>query len=232
MTQRYDVLGFGLLALAVALFALMGTTDNFFNEQSWLVRWQSLLGSLLGAAGTILAGWFALHGVNRQIAHTQQQLLRSQEAAKIAATIALTQPVHSAGFTLCLVRVAHARSYQGDLVDRIEADRLVEQSVEQLKAALEHFSLREVASDMDSLSRAHFLAVIGRLSTFVTIATSPVTNLSREGLLRQHILLLEGTYPYIAVFSADLGRKFAEDGEMAIASPEASAETGEVNPPG
>ncbi len=231
MTQRYDVLGFGLLALAVALFALTGTTDNFFNEQSWLFKWQSLLGSLLGAAGTILAGWLALHGVNRQIAHTQKQLLRSQEAAKIAATIAFTQPVHSAALTLCLVRIAHARSYQGNIVGRAEADRLVERSIEQLKAALEHFSLREVASDMDSLSRAHFLAVIGRLSTFATIATNPA-NLSREGLLRQHILLLEGTYPYIAVFNADLGRKFAEDGEMAIASPEASAEPGEVNPPG
>jgi uncharacterized membrane protein len=103
MTQRYDVLGFGLLMLAVALFSVTGTSDSLFT---WVDKWQSLVGSLLGAAGTILAGWLALHGVHRQIAHTEDKISQSQQAAKVAAALALSQPVHAAAITLRMLRAA------------------------------------------------------------------------------------------------------------------------------
>jgi len=77
MNQRYDVLGFGLIVLGCAIFAALGTTDALFTEQSWLYKWQSLLGSLLGAAGTILGSRYmvcdarSLTANNRSSDHKQ-----------------------------------------------------------------------------------------------------------------------------------------------------------------
>ena len=82
MIQRYDVLGFGLIAVAVALFSLTGTTDDFFTDKSWLYRYQSLLGSLIAATGTILAGWLAFR---RQVVHAAEVLAKSQTGARLAA---------------------------------------------------------------------------------------------------------------------------------------------------
>jgi hypothetical protein len=175
---------------------------------------RGFIGALIGAVGTVFAGWLALSGVRRQIAHTEQQLLQSQAAAKAAAIMAITQPVHAAGTTLYLLRPALAAV--DDTAVR-EIDQVIERSIAQLANALEHFTLREVARDLDTDSRQLFLGILVRLSSFVTIATTPAGAVSRTDRLRLHIQTLEGTHFYISLFDADLGRKFAEDGEMAIA---------------
>src|SRR5262249_28244110 len=187
----------GLLALAVALLAVTGLTDNLIPE--WLNRWQSLIGSLVGAAGTVFAGWLAFHAVQRQIAHTEPQLGQSQEAAKVAATMALTQPVHAAATTLYVIRLAYAASDAGE-DERTQADRVVERSIGQLARALEHFSLKEIARDLDSNNRALYLGILLRLNSFVTIATNPAADMTRDDRLSLQIRTLEGTHEFIALF--------------------------------
>jgi hypothetical protein len=80
MNQRYDVLGFGLILLAAALFAIAGTADDLFTDKSWLFRWQPLIGSLIAATGTVFAGRLAFR---RQVAHAAEQLVQSQKAARV-----------------------------------------------------------------------------------------------------------------------------------------------------
>jgi hypothetical protein len=151
--------------------------------------------------------------VQRQIAHTERQLRQSQAAARSAAIMAITQPVHAAATILYLLRQTLPAL---DDADVSEIDKVFEESIGQLAVSLEHFSLKDIARDLDSDTRLLYLGIIVRLNSFVTIGTKPVGNLSRTDRFRLHIRTLEGTHEYIALLDADLGRKFAEDGEMSV----------------
>jgi hypothetical protein len=239
MNQRYDVLGFGLIVLGGAILAALGTTDVMFTDQSWLYRYQGLI----GAFGTVFAGWLAFYAVQRQIAHTEEQLLKSQAAAKLAAKLALSQPVLAAGSTLNVIRQASTvtddeiedatRESNKEflmLVGRL--DQMVAGSIAQLAATLEHFSLRDIVKDLDSNSRSDYLMALLQLSSFVTVATKPAAENSRSHWLALHIQALEGVHNHISRFDADLGSQYAEDGGIALANPETRAGDGAINPRG
>src|SRR5262249_22459970 len=68
-------LGFGLMMLAGALFAVTGTNDNLFTDQSWLYRWQALIGALIGASAAIFAGLLAWRAVQHQINADRERML-------------------------------------------------------------------------------------------------------------------------------------------------------------
>jgi len=229
MRQRYDVLGFGLIVLGCAIFAALGTTDVLFTDQSWLYRWQGFIGALIGAVGTVLAGWFALSGVQRQIAHSEVKLSQSQGAARDAALIALTHPVHAGAMTLRALRAAiDPTGYHALMISlgRKDVDATVERCINQLAATLDHFTLRDVARDLDPDSRPLYLMIVLQLSSFVTVATKSSRHLDRETHFKRHIQMLESTHRYVALFDADLGRTFAEDSEMAIAEQTDETPTG------
>jgi hypothetical protein len=97
-----------------------------------------------------------------------------------------------------------------------DADQMVADMIEALAQTLEHFSLREVARDLDSDSRSRYLIVVLDLSTFVTVARKPATNNSRSRRLELQIKGLESVHYYISLFNAELGRQFAKDGRISI----------------
>jgi hypothetical protein len=212
MNQRYDVLGFGLIVLAFALLSVTGTSDSLF---SWLDKWQSLVGSLVGAIGTVAAGWLAWAGVQRQIAHSEDKFSYSQAAAKVAAISAVSPPVLIGGVVLRYVRAALE---QKPPAAEWEGDNPLDACIGRLAGSLEHFSLREIGGGLDLHSRTLYLTIIGRLSGFVSLATTPLTStksvLKSDDLLRGFMELLEGTHQYISALDADLGRQFAKEGRM------------------
>jgi hypothetical protein len=90
MRQRYDVLGFGLIVLGCAIFAALGTADVLFTDQSWLFRWQGFIGALIGAAGTLAAGWLAWQAVQHQINADRERMLADRVEGERLLTEELT----------------------------------------------------------------------------------------------------------------------------------------------
>src|SRR5262249_20063501 len=211
MQQRYDVLGFGLLALAVAIFALL---DTSFSDESFLFRWKELIGAILGAAMTIGAGWLAYHAVRKQIAYDQAKVMQQQEAAKVAAVTAVSQPVHAAASVLFVMRTAQsARVERGRSALWHSGHAQLATHFERLKTSLKHFTLKEIAGDLNADDRTRYLMVILHLSSFVNIfETTPAEGY--DDRLPLLIETLQGVHRYIALLDADLGEVFARDGGM------------------
>src|SRR5262245_7011686 len=80
MNQRHDVLGFGLILVAMALFVLSGAQDQLFTEQSWLYRWQTIIGAVLA----IGAAYWAARPVCQQLVEMRIQAreMRRQSAVQ------------------------------------------------------------------------------------------------------------------------------------------------------
>lgn len=209
MNQRYDVLGFGLICVAAALFTVAGVSDNLFDDKSWLFRWQGFLGALLGALGTILAGWLAYVGVQQQIARSDAHLRERQDASRAAAIVAITQPIHAASITLRVLKDALEKIGAA----AIEADKDVEIHVRQLAGTLAHFSLRELVPDLRAEDRAFYLMVLLRLEVFVSVFVNG-TNTTRERRLRRGIRDLTRAHPFIVQLDTHLGEVFARDGRI------------------
>ena len=219
MQQRYDVLGFGLICFVGALLVLAGSKDILFTDQSWLFRWQGLIGAILGAIGTIIGGGIAYLAVQHQLSHAAAQTTHSQESAKQAATLALSQPVHAASMVLHLLR----RAVNGrDSIGQGNADREVGIAVAQLERTLQHFSLRELVLDLSATDRSLFLMVVLRFESFVNIYRNPGLTLLRAGRLQNQIRDLENTLKYIDLFDRELGRAFARDGGISTVGEAAS----------
>jgi hypothetical protein len=154
--------------------------------------------------------------VQRQIAHSEDKLSYSQASPKGAAILALAPPVLIGGIVLGYVRAALAEKVP---TAQWEDDNPLDVCIGQLAGSLEHFSLREIARDLDSYSRTLYLLIIGRLSGFVRLAAKPLTSskpvLKSDALLRQFVELLEGAHRHISDLDADLGRQFATKGGIA-----------------
>jgi hypothetical protein len=209
--QRYDVLGFGLVLLAVALLALAGTADTLFAENSWWVRWQGLIGALLGAAGTIFAGWLAYHGVQKQLAAAETRAAYSQQSAKEAAVLAMTQPVHSAARLFASAKI-HAK--HNLMIQRMSAREDLARNVYYLERSLQHFSLREIAADLSAEDRSAFLALLLRLESVVMIV-KPLLEPSGQSFALtpegESVRMLGRIHQYILRFDQVLAEVFERD---------------------
>jgi len=81
---------------------------------------------------------------------------------------------------------------------------------------LDHFALREIASEMPVDDRIHFLIIVLQISTMISIHRTPLGILTREQSLRALEHQLKGLKPYITGFDADLWRVFERDSSLPI----------------
>ena len=172
---------------------------------------ESLAAGLIGAAGALFAAWLAYSAVQQQFAHETANRARLQAEAKLAAVMAVTQPVHAAASTLGEIRKA-----LNDQPVRLETYfKNIEFGMNQLRVALDHFSLREVAKDLSVKDRTLFLVIILQLGTIANIAgaqESPIKDPRRR--LEEQQRRLEGVHRYLSLFDADLADVFARDAGM------------------
>jgi hypothetical protein len=173
---------------------------------------ENLAGGLIASAGALFAAWLAYAGVQQQIAREGQARLRNQAEAKLMATLALTQPVHAAALTLSAVSRARAAT----ALMQQEADKLVDFSVVQLRAALNHYTLRELAKDLSVDDRAVFLVILMTLTTFTNLREEPSPVLDRMQRLAADAALLTKIHDHLEKFDSDLALVFARDGLITI----------------
>jgi hypothetical protein len=81
---------------------------------------------------------------------------------------------------------------------------------------LDHFALREIASEMPVDDRIHFLIIVLQLSTMMSIHRTPLGILTKEEALQTLESQLRGLQPYISRFDADLWRVFERDSSLPV----------------
>jgi hypothetical protein len=178
---------------------------------------ENLAGGLIGAAGALFAAWLAYSVFQQQLAHEKDDRARLQAEAKLAAVMAMTQPVHAAGSTLDVIRKALAEEGLG-LLGRAGHFDNIKFGMGQLRLALDHYSLKEVAKDLSGEDRAIFLMIVSQLGTIVNIAAQVSPKGDPAFHLRQQQRALEGVHKYLSVFDADLASVFTRDGGMTVAA--------------
>src|SRR5262245_52571134 len=102
--MHYAVLGLGVVLLAIALFALAGLVA--LADGSLFLRWQALIGALLGASGTIFVGWLTHAAVQHSERRDAKKRTGEQTAAKTSAVLAITESVRAAAVALAALRRA------------------------------------------------------------------------------------------------------------------------------
>jgi hypothetical protein len=81
---------------------------------------------------------------------------------------------------------------------------------------LDHFALREIASELQVNDRIHFLIIILQLSTMISIQRTPLNLVTREQRLQTLEGQLRNLQPYMTGFDPDLWRVFERDSSLAI----------------
>jgi hypothetical protein len=199
--------------------AIAELLKNGLNEQ-----WLGFLGALIAAFSAIGAAVIAWFAVQRQIRSQERNIERAetlrlaerdqkQIAAKFTATVALTQPVHSAATVLYGVRMAIAAKSPDEV---LLWDSATKQACGQLEQTLNHYSLREIGPEMNIDDRVPFLILVVQLSSIVNIFNRPTGILPRDQTLVLMKNQLEGLRQYLTTYDLDLANAFERDSTVPI----------------
>lgn len=211
------------LAAAVTLAFIVGVSISFFTLPLWVVfainvakagsraDWFGFSGTVIAAGATLAAGAAAWVVVRQQIAAPEEARRRSQGEAKYVGVVALAQLIHVASALLYAVQIAGAANTTSSMA---EWDGVVDRTCTQVSTMLDHFVLREIASEMQVDDRIHFLIIVLQLSTMMSIHKTPLGLRTREETLEILESQLRGLQPYITRFDADLWRVFEGDSSV------------------
>jgi hypothetical protein len=224
---------FTTISVAVLAF-FTGVTVSFFTLPFWVVfavniakdgprtDWLGFSGSVIAGAMTLVAAIIAWFAVNRQI-HSQEESVARAEFhaefarqhhlldAKLAAVLAVTQPMHAAAMLLYSVRIAIAAN---TVQSKDQWDVATKQACAQLAFTLEHFTLRDIAGDLAIDARAMYVILVSQLSSIVNIYHRPAGILSREqslAVLRDQLVGLE---THFRAFDGDLADVYRRDSTL------------------
>jgi hypothetical protein len=195
------------LATAVILAFFAGAFLSFFTLPLWVAfainiakegnrtDWLGFSGAVFAAFMTLTAGIIAWYAVRQQIAAPEEARRRSQDEAKYVGVVPLAQLIHVASQLLYAVQIASAANTP---VAIGEWDGVVDRTCTQVSAMLDHFALREIASEMPVDDRIHFLIIVLQLSTMMSIHRTPLGILTKEEALQTFESQLRGLQPYIS----------------------------------
>src|SRR5262245_24663295 len=159
-------------AVGMVLAFVAGVTVSFFTLPLWVgfliniakegprTDWLGFVGAVFGGFATLGAGVAAWAAVQRQIAAPDEARRRAQAEAKNVGVVAISQLVHVSSMLLYSVQIALAANTQNA---QREWDGVVDRVCAQVSVMLDHFVLREIASELEVNDRAHFLMIILRL---------------------------------------------------------------------
>jgi hypothetical protein len=217
------LIGLILVALVVLIlvfadsYSVKETTERCspsFAKSKWplylgcaMAAHEGLAGGLLGAAGALFAAWLAFDAIQEQFTEERERRKIEQAEAKEAAVLCVTPAIHAAAAALSLIN--DALKAQGTQMQH--ADLLVATEVEHVGAQLDSFTVKESLRDLGLDDRLIYLAILGTLSTFVSISTRPSPAMDRIARLRVLRRALMNLHTYLAGFDADLARVFGRD---------------------
>jgi hypothetical protein len=213
------------LAVVIILAFFAGASISFFTLPLWIAfdinltkegsrtDWLGFLGAAVTAFVTLAAGISAWFAIQQQIAAPEEARRHSQAEAKYVGIVALAQLIHVASALRYAVQIASAANTPAAIG---EWDGVVDRTCTQVSAMLDHFALREIASEMPVDDRIHFLIIVLQLSTMMSTHRTPLGILTREETLRTLASQLRGLQPYITGFDADLWRVFERDSSLPV----------------
>jgi len=172
---------------------------------------ESLAAGLIGLWAAIFAAWLAYSGIQRQIEEDRHKISLSQIAAKQAAVTAISQAIHAAAMTL--YAVTQAQKAQDPQQIAHWGDR-IEKGTGFIEASLSHFTVREAVRDLRIDDRVLYVAIVARLSTFVTINKSPSEHLNRATRLQNQYDALKSLWTYLSKFDSDLAAVYTRDAQI------------------
>jgi hypothetical protein len=219
------------IVLAAGLSFVVGTASGIFLLPIWVrpvlaaiqdgkpADWIGFAGAIVGAIGVLIGAALAFWAVQRQIAAAsalEEEKVRRERASlqvrqaetKEAALVVMSQPVHAATAALFGIR-RYLKSTSSN--DMIKWSRATVQAMAQLEQALNHFSLRELAGDLEINDRLHYVMVLSRLSTIVTLFSKRPGILNAQQtfmMLRAH---LESIPDLLRPFDDELASVFERD---------------------
>jgi hypothetical protein len=179
--------------------------------------WLGFIGNVLAGLMTLVAAGIAFWAVQNQIRnerHMEQErrdLAAEREAhvqanARFVAVTAVAHCVHAAAAALNAARKAADPKLGIDYPVWAEA---YAQGMTQLDVALSHFSIREIAPEMNINDRLLYLILVQQMATLVNIhRNAPSVMPDRAVRERDRLEALE---PWIRRFDPDLGDVFVRD---------------------
>ena len=200
-----------------------GTAVSFFTLPIWVTAainiakegnrsdWLGFFGSIIGAAMTLIAAVIAWFSVQRQIAKSEDAKHQSQQEAKTVAIVVLAKGVHAASALLFSAQIASAANTPASIN---HWDDLVKQVSFQLTAMLDHFTVRQIASEMEVNDRIFFLMVVLQLHTIISIYNSQFGSVKREARLEIMESQLWGLEQYLPRFDEELWKVFKRDASL------------------
>jgi hypothetical protein len=224
---------FTIVSVAVLAF-FAGLTVSFFTLPFWVVfavnaakggprsDWLGFSGSVVAGTVTLIAAIIAWFAVSQQIKSQEETVARAEfhaelakqqrrEDAKIAAILAIAQPMHAAATLLYSVRITIA----ANTTDSINQwDLAAKQACSQLAFTLEHFTLRDVARDLAIDDRAIYLILVSQLSSIVNIYHRPPGILPREQSLAALHDQMAGLEMNFRRFDDDLADVYRRDSSL------------------
>jgi hypothetical protein len=222
----------GLAVLALAALAFAHAWDAVLPNASprarcfetfWTAQWpkwigcamaahESLAAGLIGLWAAIFAASLAYSGIQMQIEEDRQKVALSQIAAKQTAITAITQVIHPAALTLYAVTQAQKAQDQKQIE---HWDGLIDKGAGFIEEGLNHFTVREAIRDLRIDDRVLYVAIVVRLSTFVTINKRPWEHLDRAARLQNQYDALKNLRTYLSKFDLDLAAVYDRDSKIA-----------------
>jgi hypothetical protein len=172
---------------------------------------ESLAAGLIGMGAAIFAAWVAYSGIQMQIEEDRWKVALNQMAAKAAAVTAITQAIHAAAMTLYAVTQAQKAQDQQQIA---HWDGLIEKGAGFIEEGLNHFTVKEAVRDLRIDDRVIYVAIVARLSTFVTINKRPSEHLNRTARLQNQYDALKNLWTYLSAFDSDLAAVYARDAQI------------------
>ena len=146
-----------------------------------------------------------------QIEEDRRKIALSQIAAKQAAITAITQVIHPAAMTLYAVTQAQKAQDQQQIA---HWDDLREKGVGFIEAGLDQWTVKEAVRDLGIADRVIYVAIVARLSTFVTIHKNPSDHLNRAARLKNQRDTLLNLREYLQKFDSDLAAVYDKDAQI------------------
>jgi hypothetical protein len=201
---HYVALGIGIIFLTSGLLALAGLAAR--ADVTLFLRWQAVIGALLGSAGTIFTGllyYAAARHLKERVKERDARKLASQRAAaKSAAVLAINEPVHAAAATLAALRKAVASNQDAG------SKQALADAISRLSATLQ--SLKTTTSGLHPKDRTLYVTIVTHFTSVANVAANPSGATSPDLRLKHFVRALESAHRYVAMFDAPLGRQFAE----------------------
>ncbi len=211
VNQRFDVLGFGLALISVALFVVSGFADPLFKSTlsaSDVAAWVQAIGSIGALIGVFFAVTIPIRSERADRALEERR--RSANAHHIGA-IAISRCSHVAslmhGYATALLHEPRTQVPIQLCIDQLNGYG------PQLRNAVAHWAIRQPVANLSVDEQLYYLMAILTIDTLLSTMEFPLDPDVAGGDIRRMVYILEKVRGYVGAFEAHIGEIFDRDSQ-------------------